>query len=59
LADILQQSAAEPISLKQILMSEESFLQEYSRISQLMGLDAYCEFALAIYQSWCRTWGHE
>jgi len=57
LADILQQASAEPIFLKRILMSDESFLQEYLRISQLMGLNAYCEFASAIYQSWRCTWG--
>ena len=57
LKDILNSNIANAISLRQIINSELTFLDEYVKICDYMQLNSYTELALRIYRSWKKTWG--
>lgn len=57
LSDILNSTAAQPISLNQILHSETTFVDEYIKICNNMKLNSYPDLALRIYRTWKKTWG--
>jgi len=56
--DLIENLKIKPIYLKKIIDSPESFMQEYSRICDLLKLNSYPDLALSIYQSWQLTWGN-
>jgi hypothetical protein len=53
----LKATNARPISLKKIISSKDTFLEEYKKICTVMNLKNYDYFALEIYDSWTKTWG--
>jgi hypothetical protein len=46
-----------PISLKNIISSEESFIKEYKKMCSLFNLTNYNNQARQLYQQWITTWG--
>jgi hypothetical protein len=56
--DILNQvkNNAVPISLKNIISSDEKFLKEYYRACEVCNVKIFDSYALEIYKSWRRTW---
>jgi hypothetical protein len=58
LFDVIKDLKIEPIYLKKILHSPDSFIQEYSRTCDLLKLNSYQDLALSIYQSWQLTWSN-
>lgn len=47
----------QPIYLKKIIESKQSFLQEYQRICKQMDIQPQVDYAGLLYDQWVRTWG--
>jgi len=45
-----------PISLANIINSQESFLKEYIKICNILEVTPHTEYAIQIYNSWKKTW---
>jgi hypothetical protein len=56
--DLIKDLEVKPIYLKNILDSEESFIEEYCRICSMLELDSYPDLAVSIFKSWQLTWSN-
>jgi hypothetical protein len=48
---------SESIYLKEIIASKKRFIDEYTRICNLMGIDSFPELAIKLRTQWQNTWG--
>ena len=46
-----------PIYLKEIIASDQKFVDEYTRICDLMGIKCFPELAIGLRSQWQNTWG--